>query len=270
MKARSITLTRTAAILGCALLVLSLCAASASAQGFWEKKQWQTWSKDECKKVLEDSPWAQTWTRADVAQDTFGQPTSGTGRESEQQVYYIIQFRSALPVRQAFIRSMQIERKYDKLNADQKAQFDASVDSYLSRKYDDVIVVHVIYGSNISMYAKEMKRIWQSFPADAPPHNITLITSAGVRVQPLKIMTAPGGAMEFELVFPRLVNGEPVLAANVKSVGVEFPHPDLGQMVALGSTQPSSSANSQKVTAPARVYGEFKTEKMMVKGELLY
>ncbi len=82
-----------------ALLAVTLGAASASAQGFWIKKDWQTWSKDECKRMLEDSPWAQKWIRSDVVQDTFGQPRQGDNRETDQHVFYTIQFRSALPVR---------------------------------------------------------------------------------------------------------------------------------------------------------------------------
>lgn len=248
-------------------LVALLCAGAAGAQGFWEKKEWKSWSKEECRKLLEDSPWAQKWSRGDVSTDRFGQPTSGTGRVTEPQVYYFVQLRSALPVRQAFIRSVQLQNGYDKMSPEQKKQFDASADSYLARKYDDVIVVHITYGSNVEIYAKEMKRIWQGYAPDAPPHNITMITSTGTRVLPLKLMNAPGGAQEFELIFPRVVNGEQILTSTVKSVAVEFPHPDLEQMAVRADPQATSS---EKVTAAAQVNVNFKVERMVVRGQVVY
>ena len=244
MKARSIAL---------ALLILSFCAASVSAQAFWEKKQWQTWSKDECKKMQEDSPWAQKWYQSHVAQDRFGQPTKGDTRETEQLIFYVIQLRSALPVRQAFIRDMQMRNKYEKMSGDEKKNFDASTDAFLSRKYDDVIVVHVIYGTNIQNDEREMMRFWQtSYPEGTVPMEAYLSTSTGKRVPPIKYVSAKGGSLEFELIFPRTVNGEPLITPDVKTISVEFQHPNIG------------------LAGGARVFQAFKTDKMMVKGELLF
>lgn len=264
MKARNFVLT---------LLALCVWGAAANAQGVWEKKDWKQWSKNDCQKILEDSPWAQKWENNVPVQTQFGRPTGGTGRETEQSVYYIIQLRSALPIRQAFIRKAQFENNYDKLGADQKKQFDDSAERFLARKYEDVILVHVIYGSNISMYAKEMKRIWQGYPEDAPPTDTSLVLSNGVRLKPLKIISAPGGGMEFELVFPRQVQGEPVVTPDTKFLGVEFPHPDLSKInvettISLGKAVQDSTTD--RATGPARVYKAFKTEKMIVNGVIVY
>ncbi|MBI1738827.1 MAG: hypothetical protein HYR58_06220 [Acidobacteria bacterium] len=244
MKARNISL---------ALLALSVWAAAATAQGFWEKKQWQTWSKDECKKMQEDSPWAHKWYRTHVAQDRFGQPTKGDTRETEQQIFYVIQLRSALPVRQAFIRDLQFRNKYDKMSAGEKKNFDASTETFLLRKYDDVIVVHVLYGTNIQNDERELMRFWQSnYPEGTVPIEAYLTTSTGKRVSPLKYVAAKGGGLEFELIFPRRLNGESLITPDVKTIGVEFQHPNIGPEGA------------------ARVYQDFKIEKMTVNGAVLY
>ena len=263
MKARSNSPARCAAIMGCALLVVSLCAASASAQ-VWAKKEWKTWSKDDCRKILEDSPWARKEQLGEVVQNAFGQSTQGTGRETEQFIYYVIQFRSALPVRQAFVRLMQIERKYDKMSAEDRKAFDASAGSFLAGKYEDSIVINVSYGSNVDKYARELKRIWQGYSELAPPQDITLTTSKGTRVKPLRIVSAPGGAMEFNLIFPRLIDGEPFITSNLKSVGIEFPHPDIEKIEAGKDTE------SEKLTATRRIYTEFKVDKMVVNGQIIY
>ena len=243
MKARNISL---------ALLALVVCAAAALAQGFWVKKEWRSWSKEECRKMQEDSPWAQKWFRTHVAEDRFGQPTKGDTRETEQQIFYVIQLRSALPVRQAFIRDILI-RNYDKMSADQKKNFDTSAEAFLARKYDDVIVVHVLYGTNVQNDEREMMRFWQtSYPEGTVPVEAYLSTGSGKRVTPIKYVAAKGAGLEFELIFPRHKDGEPIITPDVKTISVEFQHPNIG------------------LEGTARVFQEFKTEKMTVNGAVVY
>lgn len=235
-----------------ALLALSMWAIVSSAQGVWAKKEWQKWSQSDCKTIQEDSPWAQKFTFGEVVQDGFGQPTQGAGRATEQQYYYVIQFRSALPVRQALIRNMQIQNKYDRMTADQKKQFDESAQDFLNRKYEDVIVVHVYYGASVEMDAREMARLWHGYSTGTVPKEAALITSKGDRIPPARFVAAPGSAMEFELIFPRIIEGRPLITPEVKSVAIEFQHPSV-----LGK-------------ASERVYKEFKVGKMMLNGELVY
>ncbi|MCL5287694.1 MAG: hypothetical protein M1453_06840 [Acidobacteria bacterium] len=235
-----------------ALLAITVGAAALSAQGFWEKKEWQKWSKEECRKMLEDSPWAQKWYRTHVAEDRFGQPTQGDTRETEQQIFYIIQLRSALPIRQAFIRDAQIRNKYDKMSAEQQKEFDASAGPFLARTYDDVIVVHVLYGSNIQKDERELMRFWQTFYPEGTVPMEAYLTAGGKRVPAIKYVTAKGGSLEFELIFPRVVDGVPIIDPNLKMISVEFQHPNIG------------------LEGGARVYQDFKLEKMAVKGTVLY
>jgi hypothetical protein len=238
----------------CLLALLTLCVgvAAAFAQGFWDKKEWRSWSKEECKKMQEDSPWAQKWYRTHVAQDRFGQPTKGDTRETEQQIFYVIQLRSALPVRQAFIRDLQFRNKYDKMSAEEKKNFDASAGPFLARTYDDVIVVHVLYGTNIQNDERELMRFWQTrYPEGTVPMEAYL-TAGGTRVSPLKFIAAKGGGLEFELIFPRHLNGAPIITPDLKSISVEFQHPNIGP------------------EGTARVFQEFKTEKMTVNGTVAY
>lgn len=236
-----------------ALLTLCVGVAAAFAQGFWDKKEWRSWSKEECRKMQEDSPWAQKWYRTHVAQDRFGQPTKGDTRETEQQIFYVIQLRSALPVRQAFIRDLQFRNKYDKMSAEEKKNFDASAGPFLARTYDDVIVVHVLYGTNIQNDERELMRFWQtSYPEGTVPLEAYLSTSTGKRVAPIKYVAARGASLEFELFFPRHLNGVPIVTPDVKSISVEFQHPNIGP------------------EGTARVFQEFKTEKMTVNGTVAY
>ena len=249
--------------IGLALLALSVWAPASSAQ-VWDKKAWQQWSKDDCVKVLEDSPWGRKWYRSKVQQDRFGQPTGGDTRETEQQIFYVLQLRSALPVRQAVARQAQIQNKYDKMKPEDKKNLDASTDRYLAGKYEDVIVVHVLYGSNVQAYERELMRYWKSFPKGTVPQEAALTTSTGVKVQPLQFISPPGAALEFELIFPRMVNGEPLITPAVKSFSVEFRHPNVGN---LETEQLGGNVSVEKY---ARVSVEFKTEKMLLNGVTVF
>src|SRR5262249_58448258 len=102
--------------------VVVVLTAVSFAQGPWIKKDWKQWSKDDCKKVLEDSPWSQRWSQSNTKMANFSTPRSGTqgvGSEDELSVWYVVQFRSALPIREAVVREMLIANQYDKLNDEQ-------------------------------------------------------------------------------------------------------------------------------------------------------
>ena len=110
------------------LSIFILAAFAVSAGDFWVSKDWKQWSKDDCEKLLGDSPWAHIWRRGDAAGD---------------QPVFAFQLRSALPIRQAIVRQLQFAQKYDKLSDTQRSEFDTQANQILNRSYDDAILVHV-------------------------------------------------------------------------------------------------------------------------------
>lgn len=233
-------------------LAAALWAAPASAQEFWEKKPWTEWNKDQCLKVLRDSPWGKTFTISTVKQDRFGQPTKGESRQSEQRIHYYAQLRSALPVRQAVVRLAQITGKYEKMSASDRKAFDASADRYLNAQYSDIIV-HVDYESDVDFFDKDLAAHWQTRQGqEAINNNAYLTTSQGVRVAPRDFKTERGAGRAFEYIFPREVNGQPIVTASVESIRIEFPNPQIRDL------------NDTRTTF------EFKTEKMKYKGAIIY
>ena len=82
-----------------AVSILFLAAAlTAFGADFWEKKEFNKWSQKDCSKMLTNSPWAKDVTIMDS-----GLQRSTRTSDDGQQLYvkYQVQFRSALPVRQA-------------------------------------------------------------------------------------------------------------------------------------------------------------------------
>src|SRR5438445_4992472 len=143
-----------------ALLAAGLTISGVSfAQGPWGKKDWRQWSKDDCKKVLEDSPWARHWTQSDVKMANFATRTSGTqgvGSEAELAISYVVQFRSARPIREAVVRQMLIQNQYDRLDAKQKEAMEKQVEGFLNRNKAAVIVFTVCTVSN----GKKYNHVW--------------------------------------------------------------------------------------------------------------
>ncbi len=247
------------------LVALALVTAhSTLAQEFWEKKPYTQWNKEQCKKVLENSPWASHTGARDVQNLAFSGGSTG-GEESERRIDYYAQLRSALPVRQAVIRRAMIENKYDKMSAEQKKAFDDSAASFLDRQYPDVIVIAVEYSTNLEMYDRELARYFQSVAPTAIPVNIYLTARNGIRIQPIKYEAQGGAGRSFQIMFPRHVNGEPILGPG-DTLRLEFPAPIFPDAPAGA---PSVGSGSRGLVE-RRAFFEFKADKMKYKGQLVF
>jgi hypothetical protein len=246
--------------------IIAGLAALSFAQGPWVKKDWKQWSKEDCKKVLEDSPWAYRWSESNAKMANFATRTNGTsgvGSEAELAVFYTVQFRSARPIREAVVRQTLIANQYDLLEPEQKEAMRKQTEGFLNRNYDDVVVVHVIYGSNVPEYNRDLATFWQTHYSEGTvPQEAFLNVPRGQKVAPLRLISPKGGAQEFELIFPRLVEGKPLLEPGDKTISVEFPAPSVGRVDSLGRIINSSTST--------RVFAEFKVDKMMLNGTIAY
>lgn len=264
-------------------LVAAALAIASYAQGPWAKKDWKQWSKDDCKKILEDSPWARRWTQSSAKMANFATRTSGTegvGSESELAVYYLVQFRSARPIREAVVRQAMIANNYDRMEPPQQQAMQKQTEGFLNRNYDDVIVVHVVYGSNVPEYNRDLAAFWQTrYPEGTVPQEAFLDGPKGQKVAPLRLISPKGGAQEFELIFPRVVEGKPLLEPGDKRISIEFAAPAVGGGVAsTRSDGDCSQRTADRRTAQAtpcdvdslRVFVEFKVDKMVLNGQLIY
>lgn len=82
-------------------------------QGPWQKKPYQEWSESETSKLLYESPWAQS-------------------KSDRYSSYFVnIRLHSALPIRQALVRTRQIRINYKRLTDADKARFDSEVSDFV-------------------------------------------------------------------------------------------------------------------------------------------
>ncbi|HKP67851.1 MAG TPA: hypothetical protein VJV05_01125 [Pyrinomonadaceae bacterium] len=129
------------------LTLLFVCFASPAFGQKFLQKPYTEWSVDEVKKLLNEAPWSnqyqsesglQASALEQGAREQADNRLSGSDRgnmgRGNVPAPVIIQLYSALPLRQALVRSRQIGAKYEKLNADDKAKFDASTAGMLECK----------------------------------------------------------------------------------------------------------------------------------------
>jgi hypothetical protein len=224
------------------LVVFVLAAIAVSASDFWVSKDWKQWSKDDCEKLLSESPWAHTWRRGEVpGEDLF---------------VFSLQLRSALPIRQANVRQLQFKQNYDKLSDAQRADFDKQVDETLNRSYDDTIHVHV----HVKLYEGKFDAVLlgdlRSFPKKLETMDVTLITSDRSRIKATRVELSQGED-GFDAYFPRTSNGGPVLKEGQRYFSVQFTCPAL---LGVGL-----------MAYPPQVVGvKFEPAKMVLAGKFLY
>jgi hypothetical protein len=222
------------------------------AKDFWQKKDYKNWSEKECRKLLQDSPWTKTYAISDVVIELFESERTDRGRQPNPRITYNVQFRSALPIRQAQIRMAQMQMKYDQLPPEQQSRFDQQGEQYLNASFPDSVAVHVSFGSNVPIYDRELLQYWQGMTLEQVKNTTYLIGTKGTRVRPTAFQPYEAGRQEFALMFPRQHEGKPLVGPKDKRISLEFEHPAVGE---LGGR---------------RVFVEFSVKKMVIDGIVIY
>lgn len=245
-----------------ALATVAFAFATFPADNFWVEKNWKQWTAAECRKMLEDSPWARrvlvenannashlpSASRDASSTDTVqGAQNSGVG-----EINYFFQILSAEPIRHAYMREQELEAASSGMNATQKKAFDTKMEELVKTTPPDVIALHVIYKANRDGLSVMLVQAWQSLPAGSVPKDFILITDKGVHVLPNSFSITQGTDYEFDITFPRFLNGEPIFGAGAKSIKVQFVNPAMGDF------------GTEKKTF------EFKLDKMIVDGKPAY
>ncbi|MFQ5817004.1 MAG: hypothetical protein ACE5H2_03480 [Terriglobia bacterium] len=221
-------------------LAALLLASPAHAKDFWKEKDYRRWSKKECLKLLRNSPWTKQKTFSTVhidpvaaAEPTTGEigpqgfPQAGRERQANPRTTYQVQLRSALPVRQAIVRLTQINQKYDKMSPQEQQAFDQRAEQFLAVRFPEIVVVHVSYGTTVTDDDRELARHWQSQTTETLRNFVFLMGARRIKVPLLGYAVAEGAGREFQLVFPRQSEGQPLLGPQDKSLKLEFNHPNI-------------------------------------------
>jgi hypothetical protein len=193
----------------CLTGIILLAALAVMADGFWDKKDWTEWSAEDCEVMFYSSPWVRT-------ADDIAVPEPGQNAFVVQDSY--VQFYSALPFRQASAREFQLQNDYDKASAQKKQELDASINAQFLQGYDDKIVMR--------LFTRVQESGKAGFKAGAPSVSVLsypdgiLILPDGTQVLSVQFVPFPGTqtTAEYRLIFPRTVNGHPVIRPDDKKL----------------------------------------------------
>jgi hypothetical protein len=221
--------------LAIACTVFGLLVGTALADDFWTKKDWTQWSKGDCNKILQNSPWGKTGkvengssassgpsVTHDAGSANMGNTLQGTG-----ELDYYVSIYSAPPVQSAVLRQMQIDEKYDKKSDADKKAFDQKAQSDLPKFKDDEIAFRVGYFSSKLDLVQGVGRFWQELiPQGSVPQGAYLITEDGRKIEPDSYQATKLG--EFFIAFPKQDGGKPTIADGTKSFKVQITSPSVG------------------------------------------
>ena len=228
-----------------ALSLLCLAVPVRAVGDFFAKKPYQNWSAEETRSLLEESPWATTLKLGGIQNAiTSGDAPNNRGYRSEMEtdptISYNLQFRSALPIREAQVRSSQLSSHYDKMSTEQKAAFEASAGKFLAVAFPDRVVVSVTFHTNVEGYESSLRSYWASQSLAKLSMTVFLSTKA----ERLSLMSYSFKDDTFQFTFPRPKQVQPD-----DKISVEFVHPKID------------------VIGPQRILQPFSLKKMRVNGE---
>src|ERR1017187_8088711 len=203
-----------------------LVAVGATAQP-WDQTDWKQWTDKDVQNVLYKSPWV-----AGCCREWDNGPYKQGGPADLGHSASIV---SSLAVRQALVRRMVLEKRYQKLDLAARKEIDRRIAACLNQNFDDQIVLSfsISFSHHPGVY-----------PMSAPSDRIHLLTSDGsqivgrelndsiamkcgeLSIDPSRTSDDRRGwtptmyEPEHELAFPRYVNGKPTIEPDDKKIRI--------------------------------------------------
>ncbi len=212
-------------LIGVALILSCIGLESAVEANQKEKqKSWTEWTQKEAEKMLSDSPWAQIQKDTDTT-EMFYQPTANSQRapnsnerleqgatNQSTNVNYGVRFFSARPIRQAFMRSIQLQQK--KLEPEVLER----MKNFAEMSATDSIIIAVTIDGTDKRSLGEVMQIINSAATGTLKNKTYLERNDGKRLF-LQEYVPPGrDGFGARFIFPRMVDNQPFLGPDVSDV----------------------------------------------------
>jgi hypothetical protein len=200
------------------LLALYLVVSSAVAQT--KLKPWKEWSKTEAEKVLNDSPWAHPQVDMDLTDPNRLNRSRvvGIGNEdarsrlNEERVAYYIRIYSARPIRQAFIRLLQLQQP----NIDSETL--ARMNAFAEKQPEDSIVMAVHVDGPDTKPIEKVMQVLRTESTGTLRSVSYLERSDGKRVYLTQYVPPGRDGVGARFIFPRKLDGRPFLNSTFASI----------------------------------------------------
>jgi hypothetical protein len=152
-----------------------------------------------------------------------GSPTEGV---DVQEFSFTARLFSAQPIRDAYVRMLQIMNHYDGLPPDRQHTFDEQLDRFLHADFSQQVVITLTYQCNDPIAQLNLNKWFNTQTTDTLKQNAYLFSPIAGQLELRKYFPNQGG-FGAEFVFPRLYKGEPILQPGAGNLRFQLNHPPL-------------------------------------------
>lgn len=220
-----------------AFLIAALLSNMTIAQ---KQKPWTEWSKKDAEKMLNESAWGQTQTDTDTSEMTYSGTSDpntagkgavatrdttstnndnrlGSGAKNQAlSLTYRVRFFTAKPIREAFARMIVLQQKA----ADEQKvkELATKFQGWIDGDMGDFVVVAVTIEATDRRLSGPAEQAFNSSTADLLKNKCYLELKDGKRVFLTGYEPPTADQTGAKFVFPRTINGQPILTAESESV----------------------------------------------------
>ncbi len=226
----------------CALLALCRCVLPAAES--LHPNDFRTWSLEKAVAILTQSPWARQETYTNI----IGGIGSGISGEKEIYSTFFVRFLSARPIREAYARVRQIQSGYDRLDSKGKREFDLTLEPGLSLDSSRWIVVSVAFRSNDSNTELRIRQFLEMQTTGTIKPRAFLSSSMFPQVGLAAYFPPKEDEVGARFVFPRFVDGSPVISKDDATVVFELDIPGFSPTLRSKFRVPEMLSNGEPVS----------------------
>ncbi|MEK6335078.1 MAG: hypothetical protein AABM67_09025 [Acidobacteriota bacterium] len=265
--------------LAAAFLVAILIAVAGVAQK--QLKPWNEWTRKDAENILSDSPWSQTQVETDTSEmvytptvmgDTRSRETQGATNQATSVKFYIRLF-SSRPVRQAYVRLLDLSQAQPDQNAVERRH------AWANLAASDSIIVTVAYDSPDKRYLGRVTQAFNSAVTAVLKNSAYLERKDGKRVFLGEYVPPGKDVFGARFIFPRMLEGEPFIRGQEGSLRFHAEYENkntldsannpAGQTNRSGATSSNSSGRTES-SLKLKLDMKFKLADMSYNGVLEY
>jgi hypothetical protein len=203
------------------VVLLCLGLLSGKDNESWWNEPYTQWNQGQTAKMFNDSPWVkmQTYSFASMA---------GALGQNETKFQFVVRLFSSQPVREAYVRMLQIMNKYDTLPPERRQEFDAKVGGLATADPGDEVVLTMSSVCNDPQKSRDLKTFLSTATTATLSQSAYLYSSSAGQIT-LKEYLPPEGGLGCRFIFPRTFKGQPILLPSDKELRFEVYIPQTGQ-----------------------------------------
>jgi hypothetical protein len=254
-----------------ALVITTAIISSTIAQK--QTKPWKEWTRKEAEKILNDSPWSQTQTETEGARpeeptksfgDTRGRESGITSVTAPFTLKFRVRLFSARPVRQAYVRMIELSDKPPDEAASQK------MDAWANLLADDQIIVSVAYESSERGSMDVLTRALSTAATENFKNSVYLERKDGKRLYITEYVPPSKDVFGARFKFPRTIDGQPFLTSDSGVIRFHAEYQAKALETSDSATALPLPRSSRTESAKFKVDVKFKVAEMVYNGDLEY